>query len=65
MIRSLNPLAATLLVVGIAFGFTAQAAMPTSSAPSRQERVDDGSASATPMLTLHRPRPCYSHRCAV
>jgi hypothetical protein len=65
MFRLINPLAATLLVVGTAVGFTAHAALSDESAPTEQvDHIVDDSTPGTPAPTFHRPRPGHGHNYA-
>jgi len=63
----INPLAATLLTVGIGFGFAANAAVPTSSAPSPSDQVEVGSTDEASPALGRRPGFCHGphSRCGI
>jgi hypothetical protein len=65
MFKTINPLAATLLVAGTALGFTAHAALASSSEPTSVVKISDGPSHKAPVPSSPRPRPCYWYKCAV
>jgi hypothetical protein len=64
MFRLINPLAATFLVVGTAFGFTAHAALSDESAPKQVDKIVSDPTPETPGPTFHRLRPGAGHHYA-